>query len=101
MEDQKLAVQFDAEDSRIDVLLGFSSVWEMARNKIREAQERYKGQYGKKATPVKVNIGDRVFVKKEVRRKGKLSCLFEGPYCVAGSGSNTVQVRPITNRQQL
>ena len=43
----------------------------MARNNIYfEAQECYKGQYDKKATPVKVNIGDRVLVKKKIRRKG-------------------------------
>ena len=53
---------------------------------LRKAQKRYKGQYDKKATPVKVNICDRVLVKMEFRRKGKSSCLFEDPYRVVGQG---------------
>ena len=86
------------ERPKISSTAGFSSACEIARNNIREAQERYKGQYDKKTTPINVNISDWVFVKREIRRKEKLSCVFEGPYCAVGSGSNTVQVRPSSPR---
>ena len=87
--------ELEGEDYRTDLLVGFSTARANALHNVEEAQRKYKDQYDRQARPRQFRVGDRVFVDRQMNKKGKLSRPFEGPYRVISATENTVQVRPV------
>ena len=72
-----------------------TTAWDQARENVESAQIRYKKQYDKSAQEITILAGERVMVKREAGKKGKLSCRYDGPYRVVEVRGNTVEVRPV------
>ena len=89
------SVELDIDYYKTEMLLGMSTAWDQARENVESAQIRYKKQYDKSAQEITILAGERVMVKREAGKKGKLSCRYEGPYRVVEVRGNTVEVRPV------
>ena len=64
--------------------------------KYRKSQKSQKEYHDRKATPVKVHVGDRVFVYMPAEKTGKaykFACLYKGPYRVLKLYDNGAQVK--------
>ena len=66
-------------------------MWDQARENVESAQIRYK----KSAQEIAILAGERVMVKREAGKKGKLSCRYEGRCRVSEVRCNTVEIRPV------
>ena len=75
----------DVQDYREELVLSLSSAWELAAKSIQTAQNKYKLQYDKKATPIDYRVGDWVLIRFPQDESGplrKLSRPWHGPYRV-------------------
>jgi len=75
----------DTMEYREELVLSLASARELAAANIKRAQDHYKKQYDRHATPRDYDIGDLVLVKfphEESGRNRKLSCPWHGPYRV-------------------
>ena len=87
--------QVDVEDYRTELVTRMSRAWTLAQERIGKAQQNQKMQYDRRATDIKLQVGDRVMVYMPDKVKGKLRKLvrpFHGPYRVLNLTPNNVEV---------
>ncbi len=90
--------QVDLKDYRTEVVSGLSEAWELARKKVKKAQQHQKNQYDKTTTAPQYKVGDRIFVyqpQEETRKDRKLVPPSYGPYRIIDVTSTDVCVHPV------
>ena len=95
--------QFDVGSYQEELVTGLQKAWELARQQVKKAQQRQRRNYDRTAGPVKLRVGDRVYLYIPTAKRGKAHKFarpFRGPYRVVHLYDNGADIRPVDKPQQ-
>ena len=95
--------QFDVGSYQEELVIGLQEAWEMARAHVKKAQRRQQRNYDKRATPVTLRKGDRVYLHVPSAKQGKAHKFarpFRGPYRIVSLYNNGADIRPVDKPHQ-
>ena len=89
----------DLRDYKTELCHQFTEAWKLAQSEIQKSQKSQKEYFDRKATPVKVHVGDRVFAYIPAEKTGKtykFACPYKGTYRVLKLYDNGAQVKLVS-----